>query len=435
MEELRSNRLSSGCLQELLGQLQVDAERKFTPEEMDLLLTMAPPSPTIFEFFSWLFTQEADSPALHLRNVGELYLAKVKVTRAAPIPFQMTESKPLGGTIAEFRELYKDDEKALRRLCNKVKLCPGCNKPCATTLRSCNGCARSLEDVPISFNDNVFMGFVYGIGQGKFPYTISLRAETADILCFDDPLVMSPMHLNAIPTSVYIPDLRYLFTDPARGLELVNKMFTTAAKVAMEDFWKNDEFRRTFLGGAEIPKTLQDLQPYVLGGMNYPPSMYQLHIQFIHAPLLPFHYAQALQDNHFHERRYFPLEWIQKALALGDAIQMKIVEDTDITVIIDRAAELGVSYDDARADLMRRMRTHQNAWKPWKENDFETAVINGKVFDLSSFQHLPDQDPKAIQASDSKLLQNYGRPFGQDGRPSGTYYRFAKKPSDVADWC
>ncbi len=34
----------------------------------------------------------------------------------------------------------------------------------------------------MSFSDNVFMGFVYGIARGAFPLTLSLRLQTPDVL-------------------------------------------------------------------------------------------------------------------------------------------------------------------------------------------------------------------------------------------------------------
>jgi hypothetical protein len=34
----------------------------------------------------------------------------------------------------------------------------------------------------VSFSDNVFMGFVYGIARGAFPLTLSLRLQTPDVL-------------------------------------------------------------------------------------------------------------------------------------------------------------------------------------------------------------------------------------------------------------
>merc|ERR1712048_1117742 len=101
----------------------------------------------------------------------------------------MSESSPpaFPGTINDFREKHKGNEELHRRLRNKIKKCNQCGKPCAYTLEHCNGCGASLVAIEYSYNDNVFMGFVHGIASGSFPYTISLRSQSPDFLCFDDP--------------------------------------------------------------------------------------------------------------------------------------------------------------------------------------------------------------------------------------------------------
>lgn len=45
----------------------------------------------------------------------------------------------------------------------QVRKCPQCGKPVAHTLTFCNGCGRDLADVEISYTNNVFTGFAYGI--------------------------------------------------------------------------------------------------------------------------------------------------------------------------------------------------------------------------------------------------------------------------------
>ena len=45
---------------------------------------------------------------------------------------------------------------------NKVKKC-SCGKPCAFTLTECNSCGASLVDLEITYTNNVFMGFIYGL--------------------------------------------------------------------------------------------------------------------------------------------------------------------------------------------------------------------------------------------------------------------------------
>jgi hypothetical protein len=271
------------------------------------------------------------------------------------------------------------------------------------------------------------MGFVYGIASGRFPYKISMRAQTPEMLCFDDPLALSVCHLNSIPTDVYVPDLRYLFMDPVRGYALVNKMFDTAANAALEQFWKNDEFRAKYFGNEPVPADASALNDIALCGMNFPPSMYQLHLQFVHPPMLPFQYAQSIQENHFHHGRFFPLDFLRKALSLGDSVKMAIDESTEITDIIAKIKELGVNYDEEQIALLRKCRRIQERFNAWKKDDFGCIVANGEVLG-------GDGDAKAIQAEDVKVLQNYGRPYNDAGKPSGTYYKFAKKPSEVASW-
>ncbi len=43
-----------------------------------------------------------------------------------------------------------------------------------------------------------------------------------------------------------------------------------------------------------------------------------------------------------------------------------------------------------------------------------------------------DVDVKQLQARDKDVLQNYGRPYNEQGKPTGSYYKFAKQfPSGV----
>lgn len=365
-------------------------------------------------------------------GVSSLYLAKLKQDAVATIPHVDQLSGPgtkaKVETIAEFRAKYSEEVSA--RLLNKVKKCP-CGKACAFTLAICNSCGASLQDVALSYTDNVFMGFIYGIGKGNFPYTISLRAETEDFLCFDDPLALSVVHLNAIPTSLYIPDCRYLFADPKRGLEVLDKLFETAAEAALKSYWSDEVFRNKFFAG-ESPPTLEQIRDDIaLCGMNYPPSVYQLHLQFIHPPILPFHYAQARDENHFHHGRFFPLEYLRAALEKGDDARISITETTDIQEIIQKMNGLGVNYDEFQIRLLRRARRLQERFKPWKEEDFECVVVNGKVFSLQGFRE-EALDAKVLHAEDTKALQNYGRPYDKESqKPTGQYYRYAKEPSEV----
>eukprot|EP00439_Symbiodinium_sp_Y106_P066150 s2121_g10.t1 len=338
-----------------------------------------------------------------------------------------------GGSIEDFRVQFKDDAVALERLQNSVKVCKMCGKPCAFTLSSCNACGASLKDVQRSFSDNIFMGFIYGIAKGKFPYKISMRAQTPDFLCFDDPLQCSSCHLNAIPTSVYCCDMRYLFTDPSRGLALILELRRIAAEAALEQYWKDEAYREKVWNGHPRPEKWEDLTDFVVMGFNFPPSMFQLHLQFIHLPLLPFHYSRFIDGEHFTYRRFFPLEYMQQALARGDAVKMAIASDTDISDIIDKVKAAGVDYDVVYAACMERAHAMQRKFAPWKAADFCYRVSKESIAELSGAERR-DLDPKEVQKSDAVALQNYGRPYDENGKPTGTYYKYAKDPKEVASF-
>mmetsp|Transcript_43217 Transcript_43217/g.128037 ORF Transcript_43217/g.128037 Transcript_43217/m.128037 type:complete len:380 (+) Transcript_43217:49-1188(+) len=364
-------------------------------------------------------------------GAGDSYLAKLKDPSSYPhVDLRLEKcDAAFSGTLDEFRKQHEGDEALLARLLNKVKVCP-CGKACAFTLTECNSCGAAL-DVPITTNDNVFMAFVYGVAKGKFPFGISIRAQTPKFLCFDDMLQLSPCHLNAIPTSTYIPDLRYLFKDPAAGLALINEMFSIAAQAALDQFWGDEAFRKKVFAGRPTPSTQEEVLKYAACGMNYPPSMYQLHLQFIHFPMLPFQYHMARKQQHYHHGRFFSLEYLRAALACGDKVKMDVQEDTPISSVIDLVAAAGVHYENLHRELTEKNRWTQEHFGSWSEDDFECCVVNDHVFDNASHQLVTSSDPKDIQVADKKALENYGRPH-VDGRPTGlTYYSHAKKPEEV----
>lgn len=403
------------------------------------------------EFLAWLFSwaktnRTEGTKTLPARSlcaslgtppvgVGMVYLATPR--KEVPHVDQVPEicEPAFDDSMERFRELHAGNSELLERLVNRVKVCKMCGKSCAHTLPTCNSCGASLSSVAVSHTDNIFMGFVYGIARGRFPYKISMRSQSREVLCFDDPLAVSVCHLNAIPTSVYIPDLRFLFQDPLRGLAIVNKLFQVAAQAALDQYWDDEAFRRRFFAGLPKPAAAEDLIETVLCGLNCPPSMFQLHLQFIHPPLLPFHYCLVLEEAHFSHGRFFPLEYMRAALSLGDAVKMDIADDTDIADIIRRVSDLGVCYDTMHSNILRKCRRVQQLFSPWEESDFTHQVVNGKVFSLvEGLVAEPDKDARCLQQEDTKVLQNYGRPYDRDGRPTGTYYRYAKSPSEVVNF-
>merc|ERR1712194_716749 len=242
---------------------------------------------------------------------------------------------------------------------------------------------------------------------------------------------MSCCHLNVIPTDVYVADWRFLLLNPAKGLKLVNELFEIGAKVTLEQFWGNEEFRDKIFNGEQKPLSTKEIMNVACCGMNFPPSMYQLHLQFINMPLTPFHYSQARQERHWHYGRFFPLEYVMKALELGDKVKMNVTEDTAIEDIMQTIKEHGVDYDSVHREFVNRCWMLQDRFSPWKENDFRCQVADGRAYSMDEKRTELDSDAKVLQAEDAKKLQNYGRPSDDSGKPTGTYYKYAKKPGEV----
>eukprot|EP00667_Euglena_gracilis_P019296 EG_transcript_20657 len=251
------------------------------------------------------------------------------------------------------------------QLRNKVRRCK-CGKPNAYTLTTCNSCGAALPE-ETTFTDNVFMGFIYGI-RG-FP--ISLRAESADFLCFDDLLQLSCCHLNCIPTTVYIPDWRSLLKRPRDGLRLMDQIFDTCWKVFAETFYADPAWRHVWLKG---PPSLEAMREYVVAGLNYPPSQYQLHLQFMVLPLQPFQYKMYLKGVHYTYGRFFPLEYVREVLQADRPIPN--ADELDIEDIIRRFDDLGIRYDDIHARCYARYGQRHEEIANYTPDQFEAVIVD-----------------------------------------------------------
>merc|ERR1712083_255570 len=148
----------------------------------------------------------------------------------------------------------------------------------------------------------------------------------------------------------------------------------------------------------------------------------------------PFHYNQAKQGGHWHYARFFPLEYVRQALALGDKVKMKVTENTDIHDIMQKVQQNGVVYDTVHREFLLKCWGLQERFAPWAESDFQYKIINGNVYSMAGGRMEPESDAKAIQAEDAKKLQNYGRPYDANGKATGSYYKHAKAISEVADF-
>lgn len=379
-------------------------------------------------------------------GVENMYLAKVRNPEAFwhPPNVQLTSQPRFNGSVDEFLAhhgaSHSADDGLRRKMKNKVKKCPKCGKPCAFVLASCNACGNDLLDVPIQFVDNVFTAFIFGIAKCPFPATISIRSQTPKYLVFDDLLALAPCHLNSIPTSVYCPDWRYLLTRPEEGLFLVDGLFEHAYQAAKSQFWDNEEWRKKFISAQGQDLTDSEIRAMVICGMNYPPSQFQLHLQFMLPPLLPFHFNLALANQHFNHGRFFPLPYIRRVLEKQAELGCKrfdvVTDDTNVEDIMSYFDNHGVIYDDVHSTCVRDYMDAQRKLARWDPADFEylVAPATQRIMNRETWQLIEGCDASKIQGEDKLALQGYGRPYKADGKSSGTFYAFASSPEELVDW-
>ena len=337
-----------------------------------------------------------------------------------------------------------------RLLRNKVKKCPACGKPNGFTLATCNGCGGSLGEVGISFSTNVFMCFVLGIARGPFPLTVSIRRQSPTSLVLDDLLALSPLHFNAIPTTAHIPDWRYLLRRPAEGLRIIRDLTSELHAAANEQFMGNEAWRQACIkGGAPLPS-----DAYV-SGFNFPPSQYQLHVQFMAPMLVPHHAYQYQRGTHYTEGRFFPYAYVDALLEAavakygpeGKGIPAELLqEDTPVEAIIAFAeAQLGQSYAEAHKLAYDRAGALHSQYAAWAPEQFRGVARENAEGRLEVVLRNEDgsqngdavTDPAKVNAliNDDKLaLQNYGRPYTAEGKPAGTYYSFPREADAVESW-
>mmetsp|Transcript_2578 Transcript_2578/g.6194 ORF Transcript_2578/g.6194 Transcript_2578/m.6194 type:complete len:425 (+) Transcript_2578:53-1327(+) len=315
---------------------------------------------------------------------------------------------------------------------NDVKVCGKCGRPCACNQKACQNCGNSLLDTPVTQTENVMMGFIFGVERTmKFPLMISIRRQTDNVIVFDDLLAMSTCHLNALLTSHYCQDWRWLLRDPARAIGLLDEMEAEAWNATLAFFaeprWRNFVYREGV--------TKEMVRDNIICGFNSPPSQFQLHLQWIVLPLMPFHHQKLLDGLHAQRGRWFPLEYVRKILdvlvAEGQTLDTKA--DTPVDEIIQHFNTKGVFYEDVWGECYQKYCASYSL-SNWKAEDFKYVVLRGQVHEIQevlpggrvrvgNMLHL---DPVSLHNEDKMLLQNYGRRVESDGRPLGTYYKHHK---------
>jgi len=313
------------------------------------------------------------------------------------------------GTLAEYRERAEDD-KMTRQLQNDVRKCSACGKSCGYTTTECNACGAALPE-EVVHTDNVFMGFIYGVRRCSFPLSISIRHQTPEILVFDDPLALAACHFCAIPTNLYCPDWRMLLRAPAAGLRLIEQLEDAAWQCVEAQFLSSERWREKHVRTPDMPPA--ELRKHVVAGCNFPPSQFQLHIQYFLMPWLPSNYKRFVDGQELIAGRWFPLAYIKDVLRLDKAVQ--VTASTPIEQLIAQFEALGVDYAAyCREESARVARSHSETAN-WRAADFGAAVGSECVEEGDG----AGKSVKELLEADKKILHSSG--------PTATAYKFAKQ--------
>ncbi len=364
-------------------------------------------------------------------QTGWLARAKPAAHQHGIVNCAAEQSPPLfAGDPAAYVATAPDEETRQRlaeQLRNKVRKCRVCNKPNAFTLTVCNGCSSDLSDVEIGFTNNVFSSFVLGIAKGPFPFVVSMRRQSEEMLVIDDLLALTRVHLNCIPATRYIPDFLTLLQSPHRGLALIDAMFEECWRVVEEQFWP----KREALFSANAT-SLAELRRHVIAGFNWPPSQYQLHLQFMLPPMLPFQMLACTKRVHFTFGRFFPFEYVRAMLKCPTHYPWK--ETSPIEELFDfYRSQHGLNYATVHAQSYERYMHSNDVLANWNPADFQGAVCGSQFLPFGANGEPQEaateaiESAEAVAAADKLVLQNYGRPYDAAGKPSGTYYKYAKR--------
>ena len=340
------------------------------------------------------------------------------------------------GSFEEYTILYCNIENR-HMFDNTVKVCTKCGKSNAYTLLFCNGCKESIQYEPIKTSINIFICFSLGIRNAHIPLTISIRYQDVSILVFDDILAQGPIHFNAIPTSVYIPTWKVLLYKPQEGLHLVQTLLYYCNK-ASEAFWENKDFCASIT--RKHPNTavcMDQLKARCYAGFNYPPSQYQLHLQYL-SPILNIPLKYSLKYA-FTQNRFFSVDYVIKCLeaVVGTTEHHTLLHDSVPIeeLILYFNNNYGICYNEYRDAFIENFK-HDEELVGWHTSQFkgtiqyedQMPVYKSDKGDIERVINIDD-----IVQKDKQILQSYGRPY-LNNKPSGSYYSYAKNLSEIKHW-
>lgn len=223
-----------------------------------------------------------------------------------------------------------------------------------------------------------------------------------------------------------------LLKDPSRGLSLITEMFNQAlASVIESSFWT--QRKELYHSDAD---SMEDLKMNIIAGFNYPPSQYQLHLQFMIPPFLPFQYFMCKKGMHFTEKRFFPLEYVQAVLRCSS--HFDFAENPDVEQLFEfYKKNHQIDYYEFHAKMTGKYYASHEKLSNWESTQFNGVISESGDFypfkntegdlDLDFAEKLSSAERDSVAAADKMILQNYGRPYSAENKPSGTYYKYAKE--------
>ena len=380
---------------------------------------------------------------------GYCYVAGAKDDDRWPHAFVKINAKDtpkFSGSVSEFIETYSPSFPNIRRqLSNTVKICAKCRKSCAYSLSSCNNCSQSLLDQPITRGDNSLTGFIYGIRYcTNYDLGTSIRYEDRNFFVYDDIMQTTMIHLNSIPTFVYIPDFRYLFSRPQVGLGIVRDLYRVG-KLGAVGMLGEEEFVEKFYSQKaknEMAKVGIDewIDANVFAGFNFPPSQCQLHLQFILPPYVPYHSVLLAEGKHGDLGRFFPYNFMVRVLesAADQSISIPI-EDMEKMTGMELAeflsGKFNVDYFKYFEECVSKNGRVSDFCANWDSEDFQYLIIDKRTV-VRRDDGVVESNVSAVDLikKDQGVFQSYGKHMDGKNGMKLQYYSFAREPGSLPDW-
>jgi len=278
---------------------------------------------------------------------------------------------------------------------------------------------------------------------------VSLRWEDPEVIVFDSPMCLAPLHLEVVPTAWRIPDWKHLLVKPKLAREVIAKLRRAAleatARMLSHDQWRDRFFKAPAEGwptkfDAETLRSFCD--QHAITGFRYPPSQdKQLTLHWIIPPVFPWHWgtwnSKSRNDEFVGSKRWIPLEILDNRLVHAE--QGHHVGDLGATMArgndsrrssLESMATFAKDFEHS----LERYSVAQKQLAHWG-NLFDFVAVDKDmvrtIIDNTGTGIETDHKVEDVQVEDVRNLATFGQPY--DGsQPKGTFYGFPRQPEGVS---